>query len=137
MGLVPDGGGSLAVLLRKEFRIHAPDGVGIVRLPAGTALVRQTDMDDLHDAVGQHLQGPVLGSELRLGVSLFLGRERVEEDFGPYANSVRREINAWLGAQTNFVFWPDVMEMPESPKGFFAGVVRSWASVHLPRLALH
>ena len=39
MGLVPDGGGSLAVLLRKEFRIHAPDDVGIVRLPVGTALV--------------------------------------------------------------------------------------------------
>ena len=137
MGLVPDGGGSLAVLLRKEFRIHAPDDVGIVRLPVGTALVSQTEVDNLHHAVGQHLHGPVLGSELRLGVSLFLGRERVEEDFGPYADRVRGEINAWLGAQTNFVFWPDVMEMPESPKGFFAGVVRSWASVHLPRMALH
>lgn len=137
MGLVPDGGGSLAVLLRKEFRIHARDDVGIVRLPAGTALVSQTEVDDLHDAVGQHLHGPVLGSELRLGVSLFLGRERVEEDFGPYADRVRGEINAWLGAQTNFVFWPDVMEMPESPKGFYAGVVRSWTSVHFPRMALH
>ncbi|MBX3477665.1 MAG: hypothetical protein KF910_08660 [Brevundimonas sp.] len=137
MSLVPDGGGSLAVVLRNEFRIHAPGDVGIVRLPAGTALVRQIEVDDLQGAVCQHLHGPVLGSELRLGVSLFLGREGVEEDFGPYADRVRGEINAWLGAQTNFVFWPDVMKMPESPKGFFAGVVRSWALVHLPRMALH
>jgi hypothetical protein len=135
--LVPDGGGSLAVVLRDEFRIHAPDDGGIVRLPSGTALILQTSLMDMREAVIQHLHGPVLGSELRLGVSLLLGRERVEEDLGPYADRVRGEINAWLGAQTIFQFWPDLMEMPEMPRGFFAGVVKSWTAVHLGRIALH
>lgn len=134
---VPDGAGSLAVVLRSAFRIRAPDDSESIRLPQGTALVRQTNLPALSAAVQQHLNGPVLGSELRLGVSLFLGRERVSEDFGPNADRVRGDIDAWLGAKTTFVFWPTVMEMPEMPKGFFAGVVRSWASVHLRQTALH
>jgi hypothetical protein len=135
--LIPTGGGSFAVLLRKEFRIHAPGDYGIVRLTPGTALIRQTNVADLRTEVLQHLDGPVLGSELRLGVSLFLGREEVEVDFGPYAERVRAEINAWLGAQTTFVLWPGVLEMPGGPRGFFAGLVGSWVSLRTPRMALH
>lgn len=137
MGYVPDGAGSLAVVLRSEFRIHAPDDRDSIRLPPGTSLVHQTNLPDLSEAVTQHLDGPVLGSELCLGVSLFLGQDRVSEDFGPHADRVRGEIDAWLGAKTTFVFWPDVMDMTEMPGSFFAGVVRSWASVHLRPAALH
>lgn len=135
--LIPTGGGSFAVLLRNEIRIHAPRGYGMVRLTAGTPLVRQTNVDDLHSAVLQHLQGPVVGSDLRLGVSLFLGHEQVEVDFGPYADRVRAEINAWLGAQTTLMLWPGVLEMPDSPRGFFAGLVGSWVSLRTRQMALH
>lgn len=135
--LIPTGGGSFAVLLRNEIRLHAPRGYGMVRLTAGTPLVRHPNVDDLHSAVLQHLQGPVLGSDLRLGVLLFLGHEKVKVDFGPYADRVGAEINAWLGAQTTFKLWPDVLEMPVSPSGFFAGLVGSWVSLRTPQMALH
>lgn len=127
--LVPPGPGAFAAILRAEFRIHGPDNVGVIRLPAGTPLLGSAHVDSLSNAVHDHLHGAITGSDLRLGVALFIGHEPREGFDHPLASVVRDDINGWLGANTAFVFWPGPSGKA-APKGdgFFAGVARSWAA---------
>ncbi len=138
MAVVPRGPGAFAVVLRSEFRIHSPYDAEAICLPVGTPLLGRAQVDSLSDEVHRHLHGSIAGSDLRLGVALFLGHNPEEGDDGLSAAIVRASINNWLGANTAFFFWPRTgTSAPVEQDGFFAGVARSWASRIGAKPALH
>lgn len=127
--LLPSGPGAFAAVLRSEFRIHGFDDVGTIRLPAGTPLVGSPHVESLSDAVHGHLYGAIIDSDLRLGITVFIGREPREGFDHPLASVIRDEIDGWLGANTAFLFWPGPPgQAVPKVDGFFAGISRSWAA---------
>lgn len=127
--MVPPGPGAFVAILRAEFCIHGPHDVGVIRLPAGTPLLGSPHVDSLRSAVHDHLYGAITGSDLRLGVAVFIGHEPQEGFDNPLTSVVRDEIDGWLGANTAFVFWPGPSSkgVPQVD-GFFAGIARAWAA---------
>lgn len=129
IAMVPPGPGAFAVVLRNEFRIHSPYDDEEIYLPAGTPLLGQAQVDSLGDAVNRHLHGSIAGSDLRLGVALFLGHDPDESVDHPLAAKVRADIESWLGVNTAFVFWPRTgSPVGVNEDGLFSGMARSWAS---------
>jgi len=129
MAVVPPGPGAFAVVLRSEFRIQSPYDAEVICLPAGTPLLGLAQVESLSDAVRLHLYGSSAGSDLRLGVALFLGHDPALGSDHPSADAVCADIDRWLGENTAFIFWPcrgDTAGINQ--EGFFAGVARSWAS---------
>ncbi|MFC0634694.1 hypothetical protein [Brevundimonas balnearis] len=136
--LVPNGPGAFAAILRSEFRIHERGDVGVFSLPAGTPLLGSAHVDSISRAVHSHLHGDVTESDLRLGVSLFIGREPEEAISRPFEALIRAEIDGWLGANTAFVFWLGAAGVAEAEtEGFFAGAARSWMSQTGQRFNVH
>ncbi|KIC55950.1 hypothetical protein RM53_14020 [Brevundimonas nasdae] len=127
--LVPQGPGAFAAILRTEYRIHGPGNVEVMSLPPGTPLWGSAHVDSLSSAVHGHLHGDITVSDLRLGVAILIGREPAEGIDHPFEAIIRAEIDGWLGANTAFVFWPRVRSVGDAQAdGFFASVIRSWAS---------
>lgn len=122
--LAPPGPGAFAVILRNEFRVNSPHDAQVMCLSAGTPLLGQAQVDNLSEAVHQHLDGSIAGSDLRMGVALFLGHDPDQR-----MDDSRVAIDTWLGTNTAFVFWPRSDGVAKAAQdGFFAGIAEAWAS---------
>lgn len=131
---IAPGPGELIVYLREAIQIegrHAELAEPVrLWLQPGAILHAEVDLASVRDAVGQHLSGTSIRSEVRFGVAVLLGLEPAMRNMTPLSPGHERQIDDWLDRHAAFAFqMRDAEDSPvlgAAPVGLFNGMMRSW-----------